>query len=254
MMKIKVTDVSAGYGRVVVLSDLNWLIVPGVNGLLGPNGAGKTTLLHLLAGITRPWHGTITADADGASVPSTHKSYARRIGFVPQHFTFAAEMRLLDTVTYAAWVNGVPRKNCVPAALTALGQVNLAEKAQLRVRSLSGGQRQRLGLATALAHDPELLILDEPTVGLDPTQRLRLREVIASVGADRPVVLSTHLVEDVTHLCQRVGILAGGRMAFDDNVDALARLVAHGDPGHGPGSAFEQAYAGIVERLGGDRD
>jgi ABC-2 type transport system ATP-binding protein len=105
-----------------------------------------------------------------------------------------------------------------------------------------------------LAHEPELLILDEPTVGLDPTQRLRLREVIASVGASRPVVISTHLVEDVTHLCQRVGILAVGRMAFDDDVEELAALVAEGDVGRGLGSTFEQAYAGVVERLVGRRD
>jgi ABC-2 type transport system ATP-binding protein len=135
------------------------------------------------------------------------------------------------------------------AARSALEHVDLAGKATARVGALSGGQRQRLGVATALAHEPDLLILDEPTVGLDPTQRLRLREVIASVGASRPVVISTHLVEDVSHLCQRVGILAGGRMAFDDNVNELAALVSKGDKSSRPGSAFEQAYAGIVEGL-----
>jgi ABC-2 type transport system ATP-binding protein len=253
-MRIECEGVTAGYGRVIVLDELRWEIGPGVSGLLGPNGAGKTTLLHLLAGITRPMRGTITAHDGNTSVTSKQKGYARRIGFVPQHFSFAAEMRVLDTVTYAAWVNGTPRKRCLQAARAALEQVDLAEKADARVRSLSGGQRQRLGVATALAHEPELLILDEPTVGLDPSQRLRLRQVIAAVGTHRPVVISTHMVEDVTHLCQRVGILAAGRMAFDGHVDELAALVAHGDTGHGPGSAFEQAYAGIVERLVGRRD
>lgn len=253
-MRIKVEGVTAGYGRVIVLEELCWELGPGVSGLLGPNGAGKTTLLHLLAGVTRPSRGTIAAYDGDTSVTSTQKGYARRIGFVPQHFSFAGELRVLDTVTYSAWVNGVPRRRCVQAARAALQQVDLVDKADMRVRALSGGQRQRLGVATALAHEPELIILDEPTVGLDPTQRLRLREVIASIGTHRPVVISTHLIEDVTYLCQRVGILAAGRMAFDDDVEGLAALVAQGDVGHGPGSAFEHAYAGIVERLVGRRD
>jgi ABC-2 type transport system ATP-binding protein len=253
-MKIKLVDVTAGYGRVIVLDGLCWEIGPGVSGLLGPNGAGKTTLLHLIAGVTRPKRGTITMYDGVTSVASGQKGYGRRIGFVPQHFSFAGEMRVLDTVTYAAWVNGMPRKRCVSAAQSALDQVDLLERAGTLVGSLSGGQRQRLGVATALAHEPDMLILDEPTAGLDPSQRLRLREVIASVGASRPVIISTHLVEDVTHLCQKVGVLAAGRMAFDDTVEELANLVAEGDGRRGLGSAFEQAYAGIVERLVGRRD
>jgi ABC-2 type transport system ATP-binding protein len=250
-MHITVDGITAGYGRVTVLEDLSWAIGPGVTGLLGPNGAGKTTLLHLLAGFTRPRRGTITAHRDGDSLTSDRKSYGRRIGFVPQHFTFAGEMTVHDTVSYAAWMHGVPKRICRTAASTALDLVDLTARADARVRTLSGGQRQRLGVATALAHEPDLLLLDEPTVGLDPTQRLRLREVIAGIGADRPVVLSTHLIEDVTHLCERVGILVGGRLAFDDDVDALADLMAGDDGRHGRGSAFEQAYAAVVERLVG---
>ncbi|GAA2713127.1 ATP-binding cassette domain-containing protein [Actinoplanes palleronii] len=248
-MNLTVERVSAGYGHVRVLDELSWRIPPGVTGLLGPNGAGKTTLLHLLAGITRPWQGAITARDGSASVLSTGKEYSRRVGFLPQHFTFAEEMRVLDTATYAAWVNGVPKRDCPAAAWAALEQVDLHSKSRDRVKSLSGGQRQRLGLATALAHEPDLLILDEPTVGLDPAQRLRLREAITSIGARRTVVISTHLIEDVTYMCDRVGVLAAGKMAFDDTIDELAKLVDE-DAGHGFGSAFEQAYAGIVARLG----
>jgi ABC-2 type transport system ATP-binding protein len=103
-----------------------------------------------------------------------------------------------------------------------------------------------------LAHEPDVILLDEPTVGLDPTQRLRLREVIAAIGSDRPVVLSTHLIEDVTHLCNRVGVLVSGRMAFDDDVHALAGLISSSDPAPMYDSAFEQAYAGLVAGLVGN--
>jgi ABC-2 type transport system ATP-binding protein len=255
LTRVKMRDVEARYGRKVVLRGVEWEINSGVTGLLGPNGAGKTTLLHLIAGITRPSAGTITAErADGTAVSSTDQAYGRRIGFVPQHFTFAAEMRVLDTLSYAAWVNGVPRKQCLRSAWEALARVDLTDKADAKVRTLSGGQRQRLGVATALAHEPELLVLDEPTVGLDPGQRLKLREVIAELGTRWPVVISTHLVEDVTHLCARVGILAGGRMAFDDDIDELAALVGHEEGGGRLGSAFEQAYSGIIARLGGAHD
>jgi ABC-2 type transport system ATP-binding protein len=248
-MHILLDKVTAGYGRVTVLKDLSWQVGPGVTGLLGPNGAGKTTLLHLLAGITRPARGIITARRDQASVTSDHTGYARRIGFVPQHFTFAGELTVQDTVSYAAWIHGVPKRSCATAGASALALVDLTKLAPSRVRTLSGGQRQRLGVATALAHDPDVLLLDEPTVGLDPTQRLRLRDVIATIGRDRPVILSTHLIEDVTHLCSRVGILVGGRMAFDDDVNALASLISSNNAAPAHGSAFEQAYAGIVAGL-----
>ncbi|MEV4705698.1 ATP-binding cassette domain-containing protein [Actinoplanes sp. NPDC049316] len=249
-MKIEVDGVSAGYGRVSVLSSLDWSVGVGVTGLLGPNGAGKTTLLHLFAGIVRPRSGSIVARAGGRSVASTQRAYGRWIGFLPQHFTLAPELRVVDTVSYAAWVNGVPKASCVAAAEAALDDVDLLDRAADRVRSLSGGQRQRLGLAAVLAHDPELLILDEPTVGLDPAQRLRLRDVVATIGTRRTVIVSTHLVDDVTYMCDRVGVLAGGRIAFDGTVEQLAELVEDNADARGRGSAFEQAYAGIVAQLG----
>ncbi|XVU26674.1 ATP-binding cassette domain-containing protein [Actinoplanes sp. CA-054009] len=247
-MFIEVSGVVAGYGRTEVLRGVDWRIGPGVTGLLGPNGAGKTTLLHLITGITRPRRGVVRAVTGGVSTESTDPAYGKRIGFLPQHFTFAAEMRVADTVSYAAWVNGLPREQCAAAAERALTQVDLVDRSQDRVKTLSGGQRQRLGVATALAHGPDLLVLDEPTVGLDPSQRLRLREVIAELSSFRPVVVSTHLVEDVTHLCSRVGILANGTMAFDDDIHHLSALVGQTQSAGRLGSPFEQAYAGIIAR------
>ncbi|MEU6642696.1 ATP-binding cassette domain-containing protein [Saccharomonospora sp. NPDC046836] len=245
-MDIKLEGIEFSYGRKQVLRNLNWVIRPGVTGLLGENGAGKTTLLSVLIGLLRPKAGTVSLSDSTGSLP--------RFGFVPQRFSTPPEMRVIDTVSYATWVNGVGRKEADQAALTALEAVNLADRASARARSLSGGQRQRLGLAAGLAHDPDVLVLDEPTVGLDPTQRVRVREVIAALGRSRTVLLSTHVLEDVHHLCERVGVLAGGRIAFDGTVTEVKDAMANAtEPDSGLESALERGYRTLLETLGDDR-
>lgn len=237
-MTINLSQVCFSYRAKEVISDLSWRIPTGITGLLGPNGAGKTTLLHLIAGLLKPKSGRIT----GLS--------GQKIGFVPQKFSFAGEMSLVDAVAYTAWINGLSTKTCQAAALTAIDAVNLGEKAKDKVRSLSGGQRQRLGIAAAIAHDPEILILDEPTVGLDPTQRLRVREIIAELGTTRTVILSTHLLEDVAHTASTVSILGGGRLLFNDTISELDALVAGIPQEKTLGTPFESAYAALVQQLG----
>ncbi|GAB3490800.1 ATP-binding cassette domain-containing protein [Amycolatopsis cihanbeyliensis] len=244
-MQISVEQVGFRYGNKSALKGVNWLITPGVTGLLGPNGAGKTTLLNLLVGLTRPRSGTIRfSDTEGAST----------IGFVPQKFSLAGELRVIDTVSYAAWVNGTPRRQCAEAAQRALAEVKLTEQTRSKVRTLSGGQRQRVGIAAALAHEPRLVILDEPTAGLDPGQRLRIRELIADVGKRYTVVLSTHLIEDISHVCQRVAVLAAGQLVFDGTVDELTQLVDTTDSTEKLGSDFERAYDALIARLGSSDD
>ncbi|SDC85437.1 ATP-binding cassette domain-containing protein [Actinokineospora iranica] len=239
-----VENVGFTYGRKQALSDVNWAVDTGITGLLGPNGAGKTTLLNLLAGLAKPTTGRIVVDDTG-------RSSSPRVGFVPQRFSLAGEMKVRDTVAYAAWVNGVPRKECPDASAKALAAVQLDEFATSRVRSLSGGQRQRLGVAAALAHEPDILVLDEPTVGLDPGQRLRLREVIADLGSSRTVLLSTHLIEDVSHLCKRVGVLAKGKLVFDGTEAELTTMIGDVQLDGTLGSSFERGYLELINRLGG---
>lgn len=173
------------------------------------------------------------------------------IGFVPQRFSLAGEMKVLDTIAYAAWINGVPRKECEAAAARSLRQVRMGELTDRRIRSISGGQRQRVGIAAALAHEPSVVVLDEPTVGLDPGQRLRIREVIADIGHRYTVVLSTHLLEDISYLCKYVGVLAGGRLVFDGAVDELTAKVANSESGGILGSDFERAYDALITNLDG---
>jgi ABC-2 type transport system ATP-binding protein len=229
---VRVAGVVAGYRRRRVLRGVDWDVRAGVTGLLGPNGSGKTTLLSVMVGLLRPVAGSVVIRDAGV-----------RFGFVPQRFSMAGGMRLVDAVSYTAWVSGVTRGECDSAARRALTAVDLVGKAGERIRTLSGGQRQRAGIAAGLVHEPDLLVLDEPTVGLDAEQRWRVRDLIAEIGRTRPVVLSTHLLDDVSYLCERVGVLAGGRLVFDGTV---AELEAAGD-GLARRSPIEAGYQRLLE-------
>jgi ABC-2 type transport system ATP-binding protein len=232
VLSVRVQGVVAGYGRKRVLQGIDWDVHTGVTGLLGPNGAGKTTLLSVLVGLLRPSAGSVAVLGGDA-----------RFGFVPQRFSFAGGMRLGDAIAYTAWINGVGRDEREGAARRALAAVDLTDKARDRVRTLSGGEKQRAGIAAGLAHDPDVLVLDEPTVGLDASQRWRVRDLVAEIGRSRPVILSTHLLEDVSYLCERVGVIAGGRLVFDGTV---ADLEVPGDP-QARRSPIEAGYERLLE-------
>ena len=250
-MRVTLEGLDFGYrGRKKVLNDLTWTLEPGVTGLLGPNGAGKTTLLSLIVTLLPVRGGRLFIGEHDLSTTAGRSRARRTLGFVPQRFSLAGELTVADTVAYAAWVHGLERRECGPAALRALESVDLSALADQRTHTLSGGQRQRVGIASALAHDPRVLVLDEPTAGLDPGQRLRVREVVAELGQDRTVLVSTHLIEDVAHLCSRVGVLAGGRIEFHGTFPELKALIEDSSAGSPYGSEFERAYDRLIERVG----
>lgn len=241
-MDIRVEDVSYAYGTRQVLSGLTWHVRPGITGLLGPNGAGKTTLLSLLVTMNRLRTGTVLVGDNDLSSPAGRQAAREIIGYLPERFSLVAAMRVRDTVAYAAWLNGVPYAECFDAARRTLSRVGLAERERSKVHTLSGGMRQRLGIAAALAHDPAIMIMDEPTVGLDPSQRLQLRELIHEVSRDRTMVLSTHLVEDVAHLCDEVAIIDDGRMQFSGSAQKLTSVIDNAPSDDARGSKLERAY------------
>lgn len=285
-MEITVDGVCFSYGRKRVLHGIDWVVRPGVTGLLGPNGSGKTTLLSVLIGLLRPQAGAVVADdadvaeaerGDGTATTGSdgrtgeragrhtsvghtsakHASVGRseaRFGFVPQRFSMAGGMRVVDAVSYTAWVNGVSRGECEPAAVRALAAVDLTDKARAKVKTLSGGQRQRAGIAAGLAHEPDVLVLDEPTVGLDAEQRWRVRDMIAEIGRTRTVVVSTHLLDEVSQMCGRVGVLAGGELVFDGTVAELEAVQDTGDGGRVDArrSRIELGYQRLLETVGGN--
>lgn len=273
MVEIHLEGIDYSYGRKRVLRGLSWAIRPGVTGLLGENGAGKTTLMSVLVRLRKPQSGKVTIGGSGEE-PT--------LGFVPQRFSMPGEMRLVDVVSYAAWLNGVPSRSCEGAALGALEAVDLAQNEETegsegvtrRVRSLSGGQRQRLGIAAGLAHQPDVLVLDEPTVGLDVRQRDRVISVIRDLGQlGRNVLLSTHMLNDVEATCQRVGVLVDGHITFDGTTAELRQVAPKRDaavpppmrqmeglepdalenPVIGAGSELEQGYRTLLEGGGGAR-
>ncbi|MDQ1295785.1 MAG: type transport system ATP-binding protein [Actinomycetota bacterium] len=223
--------------------DLRW--GAGVRGLLGRNGAGKTTLIRTLATALAPSAGTL--EILGTDVRSWRElpGLRRRIGYAPQHTPVLRHLTVRDQVAYAGWLKDVPAAGLSERVDMVLGQVDLADRAGSRTRSLSGGMLRRLAVAMALVADPPVLFLDEPTAGLDPAQRITFRRLVGRLGAERLVVLSTHLIEDVVAACQDVTVLHAGRVVFEGTPQGLADRAGDGaDPERSPAEAGFAALTG----------
>ena len=186
----------------------------GMFGLLGPNGAGKTTLMRVVAGLLEPTSGTV--HFDGEDIVADPRRIRRQLGYLPQDFGFYPHLTGESMLRFLLVLKGVEAPQGVKRlAAELLDRVNLSYAARRKVKGYSGGMRQRLGIAQALAGDPRLLVVDEPTAGLDPEERLRFYRLLAELAEDRTVLLSTHIVDDISVLCPRVAILYGGRFVAD---------------------------------------
>jgi ABC-2 type transport system ATP-binding protein len=209
---LRFEDVSHSYGSVVALVDVDLALSKGVVGLLGPNGAGKSTLLNIASTALPPQRGRVYIAGRGTQSNRDRDEARRELGYLPQRFNLMNWATCRRNATYAAWAQGLPSEDCEQRAHQALRLVDLEELADRPVRKLSGGQRQRLGIACAMVHSPRVLLLDEPTVGLDPVQRAELRDHLKVIGADRTVLLSTHIVEDLDRIADRLLVLSNGRI------------------------------------------
>jgi ABC-2 type transport system ATP-binding protein len=222
---IRIDGVRKSYGGVAALADLDLELGPGITGLLGPNGAGKTTLIRILATLLAPSAGEVRVNGWQTSDLGDRIEIRRRLGYLPQDLGLYPRFTVFEFVDYLAILKEldqpVERHRRVRAALAA---VELADLAGRKIRTLSGGMRRRVGIAQAIVADPQLLLLDEPTTGLDPEQRMRFRQLIAGIGEHRTVVLSTHLVEDVAAVCTRVVVLWQGRVRFFGTPSQLRQL------------------------------
>jgi ABC-2 type transport system ATP-binding protein len=224
---VRVTGLCKQYGRSRVLDRLDLSIGTGITGLLGPNGAGKTTLLRCLATTLAPDAGSIVALGQNPADRTERTELRRRLGYLPQDPGFYPHFTAFDTVDYVAILKEhTDRAERHREVRRVLAEVGLSEQAKTLVRKLSGGMRQRLALAQALLGSPELLVLDEPTVGLDPEQRMRFRSLISRLGEHRTVLLSTHQTEDVAALCERVVVMNRGRVIFEGTPIELAASAA----------------------------
>ncbi|WP_420712153.1 ABC transporter ATP-binding protein [Streptomyces sp. DSM 15324] len=249
--EIRATGLKVRVGRKRMAVDgLDLSLGTGVHGLLGPNGAGKTTLIRTLATVLRPTEGDL--ELLGGSVGGTGdvRALRRRIGYLPQEFGYYKRFTVREFVEYMAWLKEVPGADIPAAVQRAVERVGLADRADDRMRTLSGGMVRRVGIAQALVNDPAILLLDEPTVGLDPAQRLRFRELLQQLGTDTCVLVSTHLVEDVAAACTDVVLFAEGRLVFQGTPDELAAAGGPEDVGDSP---LERGYSALLQAPGQGR-
>ncbi|SHN44388.1 ATP-binding cassette domain-containing protein [Cryptosporangium aurantiacum] len=212
---VRATGLSLRYGRTIALNNVSFTLGAGVTGLLGPNGAGKTTLLRIVATAVNPDSGSLSVFGHDPLTGPGRLAARRRIGYLPQDPGFHRSFTAFEFVDYVAILKELTdRRRRHDEVRRALDAVGLSARRGDRIRTLSGGSRQRVALAAALVGNPDVLILDEPTVGLDPEQRMRFRELFADLGEERTVLLSTHQTEDVTSLCREVIVLDHGGVRF----------------------------------------
>ena len=223
-MEINIQNVNMTYpnGK-IALKDLNLdLKAPSLIGLLGPNGAGKSTLMKLLVAALMPTGGSILVD--GRPLSKTDQLLKARLGYLPQDFGLFDELTVTQFLDYMAALKGI--SNPKAAIQKTIQAVNLEEKAKSKIRTLSGGQRQRVGIAQALLGNPPFLIFDEPTVGLDPEERIHFRNLFSRTAEDRLVLLSTHIIEDVQSVCDQIVVINHGNILFTGTPEQLIQSAA----------------------------
>lgn len=210
MHELVLTDVDQRFKETEAVRQFNFTFSNGVYGLLGENGAGKTTLMRLICGILKPTEGTIICD--GISVYEMGAEYRRLLGYLPQNFGYYEDFTALRFLNYMAALKGLPKEYAATRIEELLELVDLKSEKNKKLKAYSGGMIRRIGIAQALLNEPEILILDEPTAGLDPKERVRFRNIISSLGKNRNVLLSTHIVSDIEYIADTILIMKKGQL------------------------------------------
>lgn len=219
-MEIVIKNLSKNYGRKAALKNVSVTIHSGMYGLLGRNGAGKTSLMRILATLSVPSGGEVSMNG----IPINETGKIREIvGYLSQNFSFYRNMSVYDAMDYLGLLSNLPDKIRKERIASLLEQVNLKENMRTKIKALSGGMKQRLGIAQALLHDPQILIVDEPTAGLDPEERIRFRNMLSEFADDRIVILSTHISSDVETSCENIGVLDNGKMIWNGAAEELIK-------------------------------
>ncbi|WP_020575405.1 ABC transporter ATP-binding protein [Actinopolymorpha alba] len=247
-MNVATTDLTRRFGRNVAVAGVTLDAGPGVFGLLGPNGAGKTSLLRMLATVIPPSSGRIRLLGRDPGVYGQRRQIRRRLGYVPQNLGFYPGFTVVEFVEYFALLKELPAAEVHRAVAVAVERVGLGDKATAKLRTLSGGMLRRVGIAQAIVNEPELLLLDEPTAGLDPAQRVAFRALLRDLGQQATVIVSTHLVEDVGAACTQVALMDQGKIVFHGTPD---ELVARGAGTTAAGDApLERGYSAVLAEAG----
>ena len=225
-MDVHITDLVKTYGQVRALDGVTLAIGSGMFGLLGPNGAGKTTLMKIVTTLLRPTSGSVTVG--GSDVLKNPHTIRQSLGYLPQDFGFYRGLNAYELLDYVGSMKNIPRTKRRQQIERLLEQVNLTDAAKRGVGGYSGGMKQRLGIAQALMGEPALLVVDEPTAGLDPEERIRFRNLLARLSGQRTVILSTHIVADIEASCNHVAVLNKGVLVFDGTpAELVGRAQGH---------------------------
>ena len=243
-MNVDIRGVTRRFGRNLAVAGVDLETGPGVFGLLGPNGAGKTTLLRMMATVITPSAGTLRLLGRDPGRYGRRREIRCRLGYLPQNFGYYPGFTVAEFIEYFALLKEMPPARIPGAVAAAVEQVGLGDRARAKLRTLSGGMLRRAGIAQAIVNGPELLLLDEPTAGLDPEQRVSFRALLRDLGQRATVVVSTHLVEDVGAACTEVALMDAGKIVFHGTPDELtARGEGTGAAGDAP---LERGYSAVL--------
>ena len=233
-MELVIDRLSKQYQSKIAVDRISLKLKPGVYGLLGANGAGKTTLMRMVCGILRPTGGSVTLDG----IDVTDERYRDVLGYLPQDFGYYPNFTGWDFLMYMSALKGIEKKQAKKRAKDLLEIVGLENMEKKKIKTYSGGMKQRLGIAQALLNEPKLVILDEPTAGLDPKERVKFRNLIGELGKENIVILSTHIVSDVEHIADRILMMKSGQIIFNGTKEEV-------------GSDLEEFY---LEQFGEERE
>ncbi len=222
-MELQVEQLYKSYGKKEALQDVSFTLKKGIYGLLGENGAGKSTLMRIMSTVDFPTKGMIRYD--GENIFTLDEKYRGKIGYMPQNYSVYPGFTAKDFLEYMGVLKGIPKEKLKSRIAEVLEFVNLSDVAGKKVKTFSGGMKRGIGIAQAIINEPEILILDEPTAGLDPTERIRFSNIISDMGKDKIVLLSTHIVSDIEAIANNLVVVKKGTVLKTGNVDEIIQIV-----------------------------
>lgn len=222
-MEVNIHNITKKFGQKKALNNFSANLTPGIYGLLGPNGAGKTTLINILVGILNPDVGFVKFN--GEDIKKLGVKYLEQIGYMPQSPQFYKNFKGKEFLMYMSAIKGIDKSKSEERADELLKMVNLWEERNKKIGAYSGGMRQRLGIAQALLNDPDILVLDEPTAGLDPKERIRFRNILSKLSSNKVVLLATHIVSDIEYIAKEVILIKNGSVIKQDKPSSLIKSI-----------------------------